>query len=190
MKRNILLILLITIVSTFSGCTNNKETTIKEEIYALGTVIQIQIYDKDIKKAQKTIDEAIKRVQEIENKMTVNKEMSEVILINENSGMNSVQVSTDTFYVIQKAKEYSELSSGFFDLTIEPIVKSWGIGTDNARIPKKEEIDSLLHLVNYKDVKLDENMKRVQLNRKGQAIDLGAIAKRLCRRRNQKDIKG
>lgn len=179
MKKNIFLILLITIIAILSGCASNKgkNTVIKEEIYALGTVIQIQIYDADEEKAKKAIEESEKRVQEIENKMTVNKEKSEVILINENSGINSVQVSPDTFYVIQKAKKYSDLSGGAFDLTVEPIVKLWGIGTENARVPKQEEIDALLGLVDYNDVLLDESTNQVKLNREGQAIDLGAIAK-------------
>ncbi|WP_341876510.1 FAD:protein FMN transferase [Defluviitalea saccharophila] len=179
MKKNIFLMLLITIIAILSGCASNKgkNTVIKEEIYALGTVIQIQIYDADEEKAKKAIEESEKRVQEIENKMTVNKEKSEVILINENSGINSVQVSPDTFYVIQKAKKYSDLSGGAFDLTVEPIVKLWGIGTENARVPKQEEIDALLGLVDYNDVVLDESTNQVKLNREGQAIDLGAIAK-------------
>jgi len=179
MKKNIFLMLLITIIAILSGCASNKgkNTVIKEEIYALGTVIQIQIYDADEEKAKKAIEESEKRVQEIENKMTVNKEKSEVILINENSGINSVQVSPDTFYVIQKAKKYSDLSGGAFDLTVEPIVKLWGIGTENARVPKQEEIDALLGLVDYNDVLLDESTNQVKLNREGQAIDLGAIAK-------------
>ncbi|NLM13774.1 MAG: FAD:protein FMN transferase [Epulopiscium sp.] len=179
MKKNISLIFLITIVSILSGCANNKgtNTVIKEEIYALGTVIQIQIYDGDEDKAKKAIEESAKRIQEIENKMTVNQEKSEVIQINENSGKNFVQISPDTFYVIEKAKHYSDLTEGAFDLTIEPIVKLWGIGTEHARVPKQEEIDDLLDLVDYKDVILDKNTQQVKLNKKGQAIDLGAIAK-------------
>lgn len=180
MKKNVLLFILFLIIIILPGCSKKVQEAnkpIREEIFSLGTVIEIQAYDEDMEKAKKAIAEAVKRVQEIENRMTVNKEISETILINESSGKNSVQVSPDTFFVIQKAKGYSQLTKGAFDLTIEPIVKLWGIGTDHARIPEKEEIDSLLNLVNYEDVKLDEKMNRIQLNREGQAIDLGAIAK-------------
>lgn len=169
--------LFLFIISIFSGCGEKINKPITETIYALGTVIDIQIYDEDLDKAKKAIQESVKRVTEIENKMSVNKDTSEVILVNQSAGENSVQVSPDTFYVLQKAKVYSDLSDGAFDLTIEPIVKLWGIGTDHARVPQPEEIDSILKLVNYKDVKLDESIHRVQLNREGQAVDLGAIAK-------------
>ncbi len=172
------MVFLILLVLTFSGCSKEKTSeVISETIYALGTVIDIQIYDENVDKAKKAIQESIERITEIENKMSVNKDISEVILINENAGENPVQVSEDTFYVLKKAKEYSKLSNGAFDLTIEPIVKLWGIGTEDARVPEKEEITSLLNLVNYEDLKLDESTNKVQLNKKGQAIDLGGIAK-------------
>lgn len=58
--------------------------------------------------------------------MTINKEKSEVISINQNAGIDFVNVSPDTFFVIQKSSEYSKLSEGAFDLTVEPLVKLWG----------------------------------------------------------------
>lgn len=183
MKKNIVLLVIIIIVivmGLFLGCDKSSEfdnNFITEDFFALGTIIQIKVFDVDTQKAKKAIDESIARVTEIENKMTINKDDSEVIEINSNAGENGVQVSYDTFYVIKKAGEYGRFSEGAFDLTIEPIVKLWGIGTKQARIPKDEEIISTLSLVNYKDVMLDETNNSVKLEKKGQAIDLGAIAK-------------
>ena len=83
----------------------------------------------------------------------------------------------DTYSVIEKAVQYSKLTDGALDATIEPIVKLWGIGTDKERVPSKNEIEEKLKLVNYKDIILDNKNSTVQLKRTGQAIDLGAIAK-------------
>ena len=182
MKKSMIFVtILIIIITTLLSCNNkgNKENEniIQEEIFALGTIIEFKIYDEDSKKAKKAIDESIWRIREIEEKMTINKEKSEVISINQNAGIDFVNVSPDTFFVIQKSSEYSKLSEGAFDLTVEPLVKLWGIGTKDARIPKKEEIDSLLSLINYEDLLLDEKNLSVKLRNKGQAIDLGAIAK-------------
>jgi len=171
--------LLIMIMIPLMACNNqsNKANVIQEEVFALGTIIEFKIYDDDSKKAKEAIDKSIQRIREIEDKMTINKDKSELIEINNNAGINFIYVSPDTFFVIKKASEYSKLSQGAFDLTIEPIVKLWGIGTDNARIPKQEEIDVLLDLINYEDLILDEESQSVMLRKKGQAIDLGAIAK-------------
>ncbi|NLK20844.1 MAG: FAD:protein FMN transferase [Epulopiscium sp.] len=180
MNKKLVAIIFLVLISILSGCHKNKglpSKPISNQTFALGTVIDIQVYDKDDQKARQAIEESINRVAEIEKKMTVNKKISEVISINKNAGEKSVVVSPDTFFVISEAKKYSELSQGAFDLTIEPIVKLWGIGTNHAKIPKKEEINSLLSLVNYKDVKLNKTTYNVGLSKKGQAIDLGAIAK-------------
>jgi thiamine biosynthesis lipoprotein len=69
------------------------------------------------------------------------------------------------------------MSSGAFDPTIRPVVHLWGIQTDNARVPDKNEIDRDIKLVNYKDIILDGNNYSVMLRNKNQALDLGAIAK-------------
>lgn len=109
--------------------------------------------------------------------MTINKENSEVIQINSKSGIDFVKVSDETFYVIERGKHFSEISNGRFDISIGPIVKLWNIGTEEARVPSKEEIEEKKKLVNYKNVLLNEEEKSVMLKEKGMLLDLGGIAK-------------
>ena len=48
-------------------------------------------------KAKEAIDKSIQRIREIEDKMTINKDKSELIEINNNAGINFIYVSPDTF---------------------------------------------------------------------------------------------
>lgn len=148
--------------------------TIVREFYGLGTIIRLRV---DGKNGEKAIQEAIDRLNIIENKMSVFKEFSEVSMINRNAGVSSQEVSKDTYFVIKKAVEYSRLSEGTFDLTIRPIVSLWRIGSDNPRIPSKSEIERNLKLVNYQDIILDEKNHSIGLKHANQAIDVGGIAK-------------
>ncbi|MFZ2540056.1 MAG: FAD:protein FMN transferase, partial [Oscillospiraceae bacterium] len=75
------------------------------------------------------------------------------------------------------AKRYSELSQDRFDITIAPLTLLWGIDTKNARVPKQEEIDEALKLVDYENIILNESENSILLARKGMALDLGGIAK-------------
>lgn len=152
---------------------NKKALTIRQ-FYVLGTIIQLKVYGSNGKRA---IDEAVNRLNEIDNKMSVFKEYSEVSLINQKAGISSVEVSKDTYFVIKEAVKYSNLSEGAFDPTIRPIVELWGIGTDKPRIPSESEICSELKLVNYKDIVLDEKESSIKLKNKDQTMDLGGIAK-------------
>ncbi|TDT46046.1 FAD:protein FMN transferase [Fonticella tunisiensis] len=167
--------LLITVPFILSGC--NRKTASKPfertEIL-MGTPVTITVYNE---KDAQVFDKAFARVRDIENKMSINLDRSEVIDINNASGKSYVKVSPDTFEVIKKGKYYSELSGGRFDITIGPLVKLWGIGTEAARVPAPEEIKAVLPLINYRNIMLNENDKSIMLKERGMAIDLGGIAK-------------
>lgn len=159
----------------FSACINKeeKQPLSKTDIF-MGTACTVKIFDNP---KEKYIEEAFDKIQEIENKMSINIENSELIQVNNSSGKNPVKVSDESYYVIKKGKEFSELSEGKFDITIGPLVKLWGIGTESAKIPLKNEIEEKISLIDYKDIELDEDNKEVYLEKEGMIIDLGGIAK-------------
>lgn len=175
-----LFLCLLLISSFFYGCKDIKSESYTqpasktEEI--LGTACTIKLYDhiSDI-----TFEKVFNRLKNIENKMSINKDESEVIDINNASGAGYVKVSDDTFEVIKKGLYFSSLYNKF-DISIGPIVKLWNISFDdakNARIPGDSEIKAKLPLVNYKNVILNETEKKVMLKKKGMMLDLGGIAK-------------
>ena len=59
---------------------------------------------------------------------------SDVNKINKNAGKNFVNVSESTFEIIKKAKYYSQLSNGLFDITVAPLIKMWGICSDTPKV--------------------------------------------------------
>ena len=175
-SRKISSILLLLSISTFLVSCKSATSTepVEKESYLMGTVIQLKVYGG---KAEKATDEALKRISDIENKMSVNIETSEITKLNANAGIGEEKLSEDVYSVIEKAVEYSKLTGGALDPTIEPIVKLWGIGTDKERVPSENEINEKLKLVDYNDIILDEKNSTVKLKRTNQAVDLGAIAK-------------
>jgi len=174
-RSRALIVFIIFIFSSvlFQGCSSNSEP-LEETQFLLGTICTIKIYDN---KSEDVMTKAFNRIKDIENKMSVNKTGTEVDAIASAAGKSYVKVSDDTFYVIKKGKYYSEKSGGVFDITIGPLVKLWGIGTDDARLPSQAEIDSKKSLINYKDILLNENEKSVMLKKQGMMLDLGGIAK-------------
>ncbi|HHW32219.1 MAG TPA: FAD:protein FMN transferase [Clostridiaceae bacterium] len=140
----------------------------------MNTIITQRIYGKNAKKATQ---EATERIKELESKMTINSPGGEVNDLNAQAGKGFVSLTQDTVFVLEKALYYSELSGGAFDVTVGPLVKAWGINTPNERIPSENEIEELLTLVNYKDINIDRENLQAKLERPGQIVDLGAIAK-------------
>ncbi|WP_238881923.1 FAD:protein FMN transferase [Clostridium sp. YIM B02551] len=142
--------------------------------YVLGTIINLKVYGKN---ATKGIDKSLKRLQEIDDKMSVFKEDSEVSKINKNAGVCLQSVSMDTYYVLETSLKYSEMSKGAFDPTIRPLIDVWGFGRGIQEVPDKEKIEKVLKLVNYKDIRINKYEQSIGLNNKDQSIDLGAVAK-------------
>jgi len=141
--------------------------------FALGTVCNITLYEKGKKSIY---DEIFSRIREIESLMSVNIKSSDVSKINASAGIQKVQVSEDTFDVIERAVYFAQLSGGAFDPSIGPLVSLWDI-SGNPRVPTQEEINSVLPLINWRNIELDAQAQSVYLTQRGMALDLGGIAK-------------
>ncbi len=167
-------IVLIGISMLFVSCDKPAPEPESQSFLMLGTVCKITIYDYP---SEEAFSAAFERIKEIENHMSLHTNSSEIALVNANAGKEAVQVSGDTFAVIERALEIARLSQGAFDPTIAPLVQAWDIGGENARRPPDEEIASLLPLVDYTKVILDADTLEVYLPEEGMALDLGGIAK-------------
>ena len=167
--------ILLILVLMLSGCGRIRIEEHTKNIFALNTYITLTAYGgKDV---PAILDRAGERIEEIENLMSTKIDTSDVALINKNAGIEPVTVSEETFFVIERALWYSEITNGAFDITIYPIVKLWDITGDNPRLPSHQEIGQLLPLVDYKNVILDKEAMTVFLLEKDMGIDLGGIAK-------------
>ncbi|MBS4538875.1 FAD:protein FMN transferase [Clostridium sp. D2Q-11] len=179
-KYAFLLLILFSILIT--GCSEDgngniapkSSEPVSENGFYLGTIINISIYDEA---PEGIFEKVFNRIEEIENKMSLNIEDSEINKINYNAGKDSVKVSQDTYNVIERGKFYSDKTEGHFDITIGPLVELWQIGTENARVPTKEEIENNLPLVDYQNVVLDNENKSIYLDKEDMILDLGGIAK-------------
>jgi thiamine biosynthesis lipoprotein len=177
MKKHLIpLASIVFISSVFYGCSPKNEVPKDKTETVLGTVCTVKLYDHI---DDKIFDKVFDRFEDIENKMTINREASEIIKVNEASGKEYVKVSKDTFEVIKKGLYYSRVYDKF-DITIGPLVKLWNISFDNAakaQIPKDSEIEEKLKLVNQENILIDEANQAVMLKEKGMILDLGGIAK-------------
>lgn len=148
--------------------------TAERMLYVFGTIVQFKVYGEN---AERAVDEAVDRLSEIDDKLSVFKEYSEISDINMRAGGKPQRVSEDTYFLLKKSVEYSKILDGAFDPTIRPIVDLWGIGTHKEGIPEKEDIEEKIKLVNYNDMIFNDEETSVMLKQKQQHIDLGGIAK-------------
>lgn len=194
-QTRILSFILSMVLVLFVGCSKNSQDTeqakndtdaeIMEEPYdetefLMGTYVSLRIYDEG---KEDVLEDAFARVEELEDKLTVNEpdsdnvKDSEIHEANEAAGESAVSVSEDVYPLLEAAAEYSAEEKSGFDYTIGPITDLWRIGFDDARVPEQEEIDEALPLVDPTLVELDEKEQSVFLKEEDMQLDLGAIAK-------------
>ncbi len=166
------MVLVCLILMTGTGCGSTsvmeKETA---EIFAMDTIMDLTVYGES---ASELLTEARQLVQKYEGLFSVNTRTSDVAKLNQASG-RAVQVSPETYELIQKSIEISKETEGLFDISIYPLVRAWGFTKEEYRVPEPEELGRLLKRVDASKIRLEPD-HWVTLP-EGMEIDLGGIAK-------------
>lgn len=175
-KRLTISLLLIFSLTILGGCSKDNKSTepLSRSEVLMGTVVTVSLYDSN---DEAILDKVFNKVKDLESILSINENGTLVDEINEEAGIKPVKVDNDTYNIVKKGIEYSNLSNGLFDISVGPIVKLWNIGLPEARVPSQEEIDEKLPLIGYSDIEIDDTNKTIFLKRKGMIIDLGGIAK-------------
>ena len=140
----------------------------------LHTAVSIQIYHPNQEAA---MDQVFAYMEEMEEMFSTNLEGSDVYKINQAAGIEAVKVHSETFEVIERAKEVAQESQGLFDISIGALTNLWQIGSEEARVPKDHEIQTAIKKIDYKKIILDPKEQTVMLEEKGMALELGGISK-------------
>lgn len=173
MKKYSILSVLLCLSLLFGGCSGTS-APYRSELFAMSTYITQTLYGNKAEVAAEQVDRLLK---ETEQRLSMFIEGSEIDNINQAAGICSVKVSEETLTLIEKGKEYSRLSGGLFDITVAPLTRLWGIDTPHAKVPTPEEIKTVLPLIDYQNILIDEKDRTVKLMNPGMALDLGALAK-------------
>ncbi|MHB8170645.1 MAG: FAD:protein FMN transferase [Thermincolia bacterium] len=150
------------------------DSVTRESRIIMDTLMEITAYGENGSPAVEMAFDEIHRINGLLSRYDSN---SEVTKINRFAGIKAVAVSPETFFVINKAVYYANLSEGAFDPTVGPLVDLWAIGTPQARIPPPEEINHVLKLVDFRQIILNEKTATIFLPKAGMELDLGAVAK-------------
>ncbi|WP_347489895.1 FAD:protein FMN transferase [Desulfoscipio sp. XC116] len=158
-----------------AGCsTAQEQEPYTAQDFLLDTEITITIEDS---RAPEICAAIFQRIAEIEKKMTLFSEDSELAKLNAQAGLKAVKTSADTHYVLTRAITISTLTQGAYDPTIGPLVKLWNIGSGLAVIPGEADIQRAISLVDGNSLQISNNGHTAMIARPGQVVDLGGIAK-------------
>ncbi len=134
-----------------------------------GSYYSITYYDEQNRDFSREFDSIFK---EIESTLSLWDENSIIRRVNRNDTTVVLnQIFIDNFNYAMRA---AELSDGYFDPTVGPLVQAWGFHFKEGMEMTPEIVDSLKQLVNYRKIKI-ENGKVIKEN-PNMTLDFNAIA--------------
>ena len=140
------------------------------EGFAQGSYYAITYFDDRGRNFQKGVDSIFHAID-----MSVNLWVDSSIIckVNRNEDVILDNIFIDNFNIAQQA---AELSSGYFDPTISPLVSAWGFSanTPHSSLLTPHSIDSLRQLVDYRKVHIEDG-KLIKEN-PSMRLDFNAIA--------------
>lgn len=146
----------------------------RKTVYLMGTVIDLLIEHDS---ADDLLTEVIKRLEQYEHRFSANCSDSELMIINKQAGIQPVSVHPELYELIKMGTIHSCAPDSNLNIAIGPLVQTWRIGFDDAKVPSDEEIQRLLQITNPENIVLNDEEQSVFLKQKGMLIDLGALAK-------------
>ena len=160
----------------------------KKASLTMGTVFETTIYAPDKYVAEKTFNEVVQEINRLDYLMSNYKKESVLSELNRNASAEPAACNKELAGVIEQSLQYSDITDGAFDITIGPLMKKWGFFKKKGRIPGKEELESVLESVSYKNIIVEEKtikslaknpgtVKTVFFKNPGTRIDLGGIGK-------------
>ncbi|MFV0498271.1 MAG: FAD:protein FMN transferase [Candidatus Fimivivens sp.] len=171
-------IIMVLCTAVLFACTGSKEQTATRFAagteFVMNTWVEQRWYGEN---AQKTYDEVLASLKELENKLSLYVEESEISRLNSAAGVQPVALSRDTYQLLRQATDYCAQADGLFDITVAPLTVVWNVNSDNPRIPTQEEIKGAQKLVDYRRIIFDDANQTAMLADAGMRIDLGGIAK-------------
>jgi thiamine biosynthesis lipoprotein len=181
--RNSLLITILlgachpSLATALAGQAAENSVRLEASHEAMGTMFTIVVYGRDRDFLAEVVEQAFQEVDRIDAQMSNYKPESELSVINREASSHAVVVEPGLFHLLQISLQRSEATGGAFDVTVGPLMKSWGFFRGRGRLPSPAELAQVLKRVGYQHIKLDAGRRTLRFDEPGVEIDLGGIAK-------------
>ena len=151
----------------FASCGKRPEKIVLQGLVQ-GSYYAITYFDDQGRNFQKEVDSIFQAVDQSVNLWV---DSSVICKVNRNEEVELDDIFVDNFNIAQKA---AQLSGGYFDPTISPLVAAWGFSAKTGDSITPQLVDSLKQLVDYRKVRIENG--RLIKEDPAMKLDFNAIA--------------
>lgn len=145
---------------------------------AMGTEFALDLYAKDQAEADALFEMAFDEIDRLDDLLSNYKSSSELSRIAHNAGMSPVVTDAETFGFLERSLYWSRVSGGAFDITVGPLLRTWGMFDHGGHVPTDAELNAARADVGWHKVELAPATRSVRFAG-GRALELdpGSIGK-------------
>jgi thiamine biosynthesis lipoprotein len=144
--------------------------------YQMGTILDITLWHSDPDEAKKILRRSVQEVHRLEGILSHYDPQSSLSLFNSQAGKGKIKIDRELFRLLALATDLSLRTSGYFDVTVGPLVSLWEQAGEKGIIPAQQLLSRTLNLVGFQKLKLYKTGEAELVN-KGMKIDPGGIGK-------------
>lgn len=149
-------------------------TTARE---AMATRFEVALHGDNPTRLRAAAGEALDEITRLESMLTIHEPTSEIAHCNNRADHEPVPVSPEVFALLQRCREFTDETSGAFDITIAPLMRCWRFINDTGTVSTEDEIEQARACVGMRHVELDAANCSVRFALEGVMLDLGSIGK-------------
>lgn len=157
--------------SILMSCSNTQKLT-SDSFFIMDTIFQVGFFSaQTFSQRQRMSDEAYDVLYTLETNFSVSTEGS---FINRLNSTGFSFIDRREYRVLSNALRFCRYTDGAFDITIYPVVETWGFTDQQYRLPTPSEITVALQRVGYDQIELLSSNVNLP---EGVHVDLGGILK-------------
>jgi len=189
MKKTILGLLLVLTVMTLSACeepttlkkANDLHTSYFDSMFAIDIYVDENTDDDLIDEIFDISEDMLKNIHRQADRYNTYDGVTNVMTLNENPTKTHT-VGPELFELLELSIEYHELTNGYFDITMGPVLDIWSDHYDNCTIdgecsvPSDASLNAAGEYVGIDGIKLNKETREVTMEEE-MNLNLGGVAK-------------
>ena len=146
------LLTLTLLLSAMTGCGSKEPEKTEKQLFAMDTVMTLTVYGEN---AGAALDAAAAEINETARLLDPEQEGSLVWTLNHNGG-EPTEIPALLYRMLDTAGAVYARTGGALDLSVYPVVKTWGFIDQAYRVPPEEEIATAMEAVDYSAVTYEQ----------------------------------
>lgn len=151
---------------------------------AMGTEFQFTLYtrpgDTGTDDIHRIADEAFEVVDDIDNRISVWKNDSQISFVNHHAAEAPVKVAPDIIDLLVYCRTVYDESGGAFDITVGPLIKCWGFYKGKGVLPSDDALRETLSRIGMDKIHINSTDRTVSFVKPDILLDFGGIGKGLA----------